>query len=216
MIPSNAPLLGAIWWGYNAKGCFLWARVLQNGRLFIQADMKIFQRSEEDVAGAVLKKTDDMGLKFQAVYGSAAQLFPPLHPLDTEVKPKPSIQVETPSEVFARFGLTIYPVTGLESHQWQRVHDYLRDAPDGKPWLIVSPQARTLLRTLPTLVQARNPDDVEGETYAANCLRVLVSARPSTAALRQQKIVYPYGTLGWWKAQDDKDAERGALRRRHA
>lgn len=205
------PVYGACFWGYNSPGCFLWARVLDSGRargrVYIQADYKFTRKPVEDVAKAIKAKSYDLGVpRLTAIYAHP-KMFPKANPS------KVIIEAETPSESFARHGLPMIPAGSNDAHGWQRVHDYLRDAPDGLPWLIISPDCRTLARTLPSLVQSNtDPDDCDGDTYAAHALRCLLSARPSPHTLAKTKAPYAWGTVGWLRKLDERK-EIGVLSR---
>ncbi len=204
-------IIGALWWGFNAPGCFVWARIEPNGRLYVMADLKFQQKGEDAIAFAVAQKSDALDVRLSAAYADES-LFDLTNPDERQ-----TIHVETPADVLRRYGLSLVPVSASQ-YGWQRLHDYLRDAPDGSPWLVVSPDCTAITRTLPTLIQ--KPTDVEevgdGPSYAAQALRILVSARPSPSALQKRRPVYPWGTLGWLKQQDEKVKERARapLRRR--
>lgn len=200
-------MLGACVFRYNSPGCFLWAEVRPNGRVFVVDEFKFKQKSEAEVAEAVLKRSAELfgRRRLDAVY-APPEMFPEVSETVREA--------ESPSEVFARNGLTMFPCGSNELHGWQRVHDYLRNAPDGDPWLIISPDCRALIRTLPSLVQKKtDADDVDGESFAAHALRVLLSARPSPSALQTQKPPYAEGTIGWLRQQGKKPAPTGPLAR---
>lgn len=205
-----ARLIGAIWWGFNRPGCFAWASVADTGHLRVVADLKFQQRAEDYVADAVRQKTIMLGATLVAAYASA-DLFDLSDPLTRK-----AIAVEPPADVFRRSGLPLLPVSGDEAHGWQRLHDYFRDSPDGRPWLTIAPECKTILRTLPTLIQKKtDPDHMgDGPAFAAHALRILVSARPSPKALEQRKPEPREFTVGWLKALDDAPPG-GALLRRH-
>lgn len=200
---------GSLFWAYNTPGCFLWARVLPNGRVYVQKDYKFVRKPIETVAEEIEKRTLDLAIDRLAAVYADPEIFPKASPSKT------TIEAETPSQVFGRCGLGLIPAGTNREHGWQRIHDYLRDAPDGKPWLIISPECSALARTLPSLVQDdKNPDDCVGDDYAANALRFLLSARPSPRQIATAKPVYAFGTVGWLKQQDAKDkAQRGLLSR---
>lgn len=201
---------GALYWGFNAHGCFLWAKVLKNGRVFIEADYKFIHMPVEAVAKEIKSRTSAMGIeRLHAVYA-----LPETFPAPSQ-KERGTLEAEAPSQTFARFGLPLVSSGGHRQHGWQRVHDFLRDAPDGKPWLVVSPECKWLPRTLPTLVQTKtDPDDCEGDEYAANALRALLSSRPQPSSVPKKPTKYEFLTLGWLKQTDNGSKRRGAMSRR--
>ena len=89
-------------------------------------------------------------------------------------------------------------------HGWQRVHDYLRPAPDGRPWLVVSPRCKYTLRTIPTLQQDKHdPDDLDttADDHAADETRYMLAARPAPGRMGVVKSLTPVYSLRWWKQQ---------------
>ena len=200
-MPTDGRLLGAIWWGFNNPGCFLWARVLESGRVHVVSELKFQKKHIEDVARDIKARTRELEAeKLSSIYG----------PPDIFPKPDgPVIEAESPSQTFSRFGVVMIPAGSIEQHGWQRIHDYLRDAPDGKPWLLIAPACQTLIRTLPSLVEHdKDKEDVVGDSYAAHALRVLLSARPHPTQMAKSKKPYAWGTVGWLR---DDDKPRGLL-----
>jgi hypothetical protein len=195
--------LGACFWGFNKPGCFVLARVLANGRVIIRADYKFIRTPVQEVAKQIHERAGKLGMVMRAVYGNP-EMFP------SASKTRTTLEADAPSTLFARAGLPMIPSGSNRLHGWARVHEFLRDAPDGKPWLQMDRAGcPSLARTLPTLVQsATEPDDCEGETYAAEALRVLLSARPApSAVVKVKEPPKPY-TIAWLKMLDEQDARR--------
>src|SRR5574343_806568 len=66
---ESAPLVGGMDWGYNQPGCVLWARLLSDGRIYVQADWKFQGRTVDAVATGVLRRADELRLpRFRAIY----------------------------------------------------------------------------------------------------------------------------------------------------
>ncbi len=198
--------LGGMFWRFNAPGCFLWAKVLDGGRVYVRADYKFSRVPIPVCAERIHRMTSELDLgRLSAVYADP-EMFPKSDSKAAALEP------EAPAHTFARHGLPMVKSGSHREHGWQRVHEYLRDAPDGMPWLIVHPDATALLRTLPTLVkQELHPDDCEGDEYAANALRFLLVARPSPATLKPKPTVYPQFSLGWFKQLDARDARTSGV-----
>ncbi len=198
--------IGGLFYAYNSHGCFVWAKVLKSGRVFCLADHKFRHETIESVAAHITKKTREMGLgKLSAVY-APPEMFPKVSQGERRV-----MEAEAPSQTFARFSLPLIAAGSVRVHGWQRIHDFLRDAPDGKPWLVFSPECKWLRRTIPTLVQTKtNPDDCEGEEYAANALRALLSSRPQPSAEGKKPTRYAWNQVG---ALREDRTRRGVLAR---
>ncbi len=96
------------------------------------------------------------------------------------------------------------PCDKSRENGWQRLRHWLKDAPDGKPWLQSSPLCAYFNRTIPSLVSDKNkPEDVnsDGEDHAADDARYEVMAcQPPSGVNPFQPPVKP-GMLGWLRDQ---------------
>ena len=199
---ADMPLVGGVDWGYNQPGCFLWARLLPDGRLYVQADWKFQGLSVESVAAGVRRRTDELRApRFRAIYCD------PSMGNKTGFGQAGQTQAESHAEVFGRLGLPMIRSDNDRYHGWQRVHDYLRAAPDGRPWLVVSPRCRYGIRSLPTMVQDKHDaDDLDttADDHWVDALRYLLAGRPAPGRASKAKAADQYGTLAWYKAKDRK------------
>jgi len=202
-VDTLTPAVGGLQWGFNVPGAFVLVRVLRHGRVYVERDLKFKNLSVPDVVVSLKKLISDRCLPKRPSIFADPNLFAP-------VEPKEGVMVEPIASIFAREGLPLVQSHGDPMHGWQRVNDYLREAPDGKPWLIVSPKCQTLIRTLPTIEQkATDPETPQGEVYAAHALRLVLNSRPSVSALARETTKHAWGTLGWLKTRDSKP--RGTL-----
>jgi hypothetical protein len=213
-VRDETPAYGGVDWGYNQPGCFLWARAIGDGRLYIQDELKFSQTSVERVALAVQSRTIDLGIpRFRAVYCD------PSMGNKTGFGKPGEVEAESHADVFARFGVPMLRSDNDRFHGWQRLHDYLRPAPDGRPWLVISPRCRYLIRTLPALQQDdKNPEDVDTtmDDHAADALRYLLVGRPLPGQHPGRKTRPKPGTVGWLKMQDERPTPAPLRTRRYA
>jgi hypothetical protein len=122
---------------------------------------------------------------------------------DSPAEPK-TIQAETPLQAFSRRGVPL-TLVDAEEHGWSRVHDYLRPAPDGQPWLMVSPTCHELARTIPSLVSDPNDEDslASGQNdRAALTLRTLIASRPQPGTPTSTPTPPPEYSLAWFRERD--------------
>jgi hypothetical protein len=92
---------------------------------------------------------------------------------------------------------------------------WLAKAPDGIPWLTVSPECPYTVRTIPALVSdSHKPEDVDsdGEDHAADALRYFVMSRPPLSQAANPRRDPPPFSLAWLKQQAEVPA--GILARR--
>jgi hypothetical protein len=129
---------------------------------------------------------------------------------------------ESMAETFQRHGCPLVQAdkrrlgTADRPLGWQRFRHWLQDAPDGIPWLTVSPECPYTARTIPALVSdSHKPEDVDsdGEDHAADALRYFVMSRPPLNARTIQREPPPAGSFGWMKQQGQR-AVTGLLARR--
>lgn len=105
---------------------------------------------------------------------------------------------ESIMETLQRRGLPMRPSDNDRVNGWLRVHDFLRDAPSGIPWLTVEPTCTYLIRSLPAQVSdKKNPDDIDsgGDDHAVDALRYWAMSRPSPTAKMLKSRMVP-GTAG--------------------
>lgn len=82
---------------------------------------------------------------------------------------------------------------------WQRFRHWLGLAPDGQPWMQVSPMCTYFARTIPSLISDETkPEDVDtdGEDHAADEARYFFMSRPMPNATSKPAVTYAPGTMG--------------------
>jgi hypothetical protein len=212
VFPREWTRVRAVDWGYVKPGVCLWfVKLPDSGRWYLE-DEYVFQRTlAAEVAKEMVRRTKQRGVK--VTYTVA----------DTAMWGGEGITSESYAETFARHGV---PLTQADKRRvgtldrplgWQRLRHWLKDAPDGVPWLTMSPECAYTARTLPALVSDRHrPEDVDsdGEDHAADAVRYFVMSRPPVGERAIAKTPPPYMSLGWLKQQDVQPA--GLLSRRTA
>jgi hypothetical protein len=89
------------------------------------------------------------------------------------------------AEVFAHGGVPLIRADNARIAGWQRVREYLADADDGLPRLLIFRTCENLIRTLPTLTfDAHFVEDVGAncEDHAPEALRYGLMSRPSATS----------------------------------
>jgi hypothetical protein len=191
---DDLPCYGACWWGFNQPGGFLWARVFPNGRVYIQKSAVFHEIAVETAADLIHAGTRHLGVRVLKSVVTHPAMF-----TDDE-KAETQIVAEGIADTFRRYGVSMTASDDDRVNGWQRVHDYLRLAPDGQPWLVVSPACPELEATLPTLMQKpKSPDEPDSDEWAPHALRLLLVSRPSPAALATRKAPFAQWTVGWLK-----------------
>lgn len=204
-IPSTARWYRAIDWGFVKPGCCLWIAVFPEGRAYVRHEWLPQRVVNSEQAKTIKAKTGEFGIR--GVVASVA---------DTGMWTPDGDSGESPAETYARHGVPLVQASKERPAGWARLREWLRVAPDGKPWLMVHPDCAYLIRTLPSLVSdERRAEDVDtdGEDHAADALRYFVMSRPSPGSQTGQAQPKAW-TMGWLKQQSQMPA--GLLARRTA
>jgi hypothetical protein len=173
VVPSTTPRLCAMHWGFFKPGIFLWAVVLGDGRLYIEAEYTFLETVASEVARTIVQINRDRKLDIGAyVWGNA-----PGKVADDDIG-------EHTFETLFRHGLPVVPSTHDPINGWQRLQHWFEPmkVEDGEQAaLIINPACVTLIRSIPQLLQdAHSAEDVDevGATEGAKALRYLVMSRP--------------------------------------
>jgi len=193
--PNHYKRVRALDWGYVKPGACLWlCQLPDSGRWYLEHEYIFSRTLAADVAQEIVRRTKDLGVK--ATYTVA----------DTSMWTPDGTVGESMAETFQRHGV---PLVQADKRRlgtmdrplgWQRFRHWLKDAPDGVPWLTVSPECAYTARTIPALVSDKHkPEDVDsdGEDHAADALRYFVMSRPPLNAAGDHRKAPPAWSLGW-------------------
>lgn len=198
-VPVGVQWFRCLDWGYNAPGVCYWVACLPDRRLYVAHEYLFRQTIAADVAGEIRRQTVALGAEVR--YTAA----------DPAMFNKTGHIGESMAETFAKHGVPLKPANHDREIGWQRVRHWLKLAPDGKPWLVISPSCGYLVRTLPALVSDEHkPDDVDttGDDHGADALRYGLMSRPAPTTLTVERPVPGPGTAGALVAAAVRDATR--------
>lgn len=178
-------------WGYNAPGCVLWWLCLLDGHYHIWREYKFRQTPVWEVGETIKKLTKDLDLKLSYVAADPAMW-----------QKTGAGRGESIAETLQRVGLPMRKGDNDRKNGWQRVHEFLRVAPDGQPWLTVEadPHCKYLRRTIAAAVSDEHePDDVDTsiDDHALDALRYGAMSRPPIGRSVMQHATQQEWTLGW-------------------
>jgi hypothetical protein len=178
-------------WGYNAPGCAIWIAIAPENKLGVQhiyIYRELYQREKHPEEWAndlrIINTVDPV--KF---------IYMPHDTFNRE-------SGESISEIFRRIGgLRVVKgdtlVRGARRNRLALTHRALAISPDGMPYMLIHPNCRNLIRTLPSLVYAENnPEDIdtEGEDHAYDAMSLgLLMTAPTFGT---SGGVTPIGTKG--------------------
>lgn len=187
-IPPGCKIERWIDWGYDPHyGICQWVACLPNGRLYVFYEWKF--------NGATAKQKHVAAEVAQKIKGYTQDEVLPLVQSKriTKTIADPSMWSadghtgEDYSETFQRNGVSMSKADNDRVMGWGRLRHWLRDAPDGMPWLMFHPRCTTTIRTIPGVVRDKSdPDDVDttGEDHPVDTVRYGVMDRPTPTVLR--------------------------------
>jgi hypothetical protein len=115
---------------------------------------------------------------------------------------------ESIADVFMKGGVPLRPADNSRVVGWQRIREYLRDAPDGIPYLQVFENCENLIKTIPMLqFDEHNREDArDGNDHAPEALRYGLMSRPPMT----REIITPKKNIVTFKpvSHSDKEGQR--------
>ena len=187
-------VFGSLDWGYNSCGACYWWVCLPDGHFHISHEYKFNgpvaeKLTVKDVSAELIRRSHALDLrKCPTVYA------------DPAVTQHTGQVGESILETFQRNHVPMVVSNNDRVNGWQRVHELLRLAPDGIPWLTIDPSCRYLIRTIAAAVQdASNPDDLDTNTddHALDALRYGAMSRPAASHRIAPSRIVP-GSLADW------------------
>jgi hypothetical protein len=200
-VPDGVRWFRSMDWGYNAPGVVFWWAVLGDGRLYLRSEVKFQQDDVSTVAQKIKKRDSELGIKT----GQVTTFADPAIWAKTGVATKGKFQGESVAETFGAFGVPMVPADNDRLSGWTRCHQILRDAPDGTPWLLVHPDCRYLIRSIPSAKSDKNdPDDVDTkmDDHALDAWRYGAMSRPAPRAGQASTKKAPEGSPAYYMQRD--------------
>lgn len=154
-------------WGFASPACILWWEVTPSGRVFIYRELYTTRRSPKELAKDILLLSPK-----DEIYDC---LWAP-----PEIWGK-EIETEGGGEPIAKLMESVLssrmPMRKANNARvpgWMKCREYMGVAPDGYPWLQISPSCQNLVRTLPEqLHDELKPEDLDtdAEDHAPDAMR---------------------------------------------
>lgn len=176
-------------WGYNAPGCCLWWLCLVDAHYHVLHEYKFQQQTVYDVGLEIVKRTIRFGIKRLRYVVADPACW----------QHTGAGRGEAIAETLMRPPISLPMRKGDNDrvNGWQRVHELLRAAPDGRPWLTIDDTCSYLKRTIPAAMSDKtNPDDLDttGDDHGLDALRYGAMSRPYHT--RISKPTYKPGQVG--------------------
>ena len=194
-------------WGFNAPGCWGFYAILPDGRIYKRSDRKFSGESVHENVKALRQHTAALGIA-NVVYDVGD---PSIYITTGNVAAHTRMTGQSIGETFSLHGIQIRRGENDRYNGWQRLHDLLRDAPDGDPWMIFHPACKYTIRSLASAVSKdTDPDDVgTSDDHALDETRYAGSSRPHPHARRPARPHYAPGTMGALRSTPTRRARLG-------
>jgi len=178
--------IGSLDWGFNAPGCFLLWMILPDGHYHIWREIKFQYKTVFEVSGIIKTQMAALGVKLDYLVADPACW-----------QHTGAGRGEAIAETMTRLKLPMRKGDNDRKSGWQRVHELLRLAPDGRPWLTIDPSCKYLARTLAGAMCDKNDaDDVntQSDDHALDSLRYGAMSRMSPYRVMKPKRTPPAGS----------------------
>lgn len=180
----------ALDWGYYPDPAVcLWLACLADGRLYVRHEMTQREMIAVDLARAIQAQTKELG-RPKVRYTAA-------DPSMWNLKGQTG---ESIAETIGAAGVPLRKAMHERKSGWMRVRAFLAPRPDGMggemPSLIVHPDCKGLIRTLPTLIYDDEGDMAKGPDHWADALRYACMSRPTPTWMREVVQEPGRGTAG--------------------
>lgn len=172
-------------WGFNAPGVLLWWACLADGHYHIAREQKFQGKTADEVAHDWHGMKKDLGI--QTVRYVAA---------DPSMWAKTGHgRGESIAETHLRCRMPMRKGDNDRKNGWQRCHELLKIAPDGRPWVTVDASCAYGIRSIPAqMSDKKDPDDINtnGDDHWVDSFRYGGMSRPRpTRFVVEQKKLHP-------------------------
>lgn len=174
-IPREWRRFRAMDWGYNDPCCVLWFAVAPDKHIYVYNEYYKSERLVNDVAHTIREMTgfDKVGYTV-----GSPDMWQKRGMLNFS---KSGMVGESIAESLQKGGVAVQPADNNRKIGWQRVREFLADAPDGVPYLQVFKTCRNLIKYLPLMQfdDHDKEDAKDGDDHAPEALRYGLMSRPS-------------------------------------
>lgn len=168
-IPQNWRRFISIDWGYSAPCAVLWHTLEPDtGRIYTYRELYISETDASDVARLIV----EMSGSEEIAYAKASPDMWQERGLGRNIMGGQTI-AETFQAVWdkEKFYTPLERADNRRIMGWMRMREYMKDAPDGKPYWIIFKSCTNLIRTLPEMVHdPRNVEDIDDNSEDHACL----------------------------------------------
>jgi phage terminase large subunit len=184
---------GLDWGYYPDPAVCLWIACLPDGRLYVRHEASWRETIAVDVAKGIFEQTRALAPTCGAVHVRYTSADPSMWNLKGQTG-------ESIAETIQRAGVPLRSAKHERKSGWMRLRAFLAVRPDGtggeSPGVVIHPDCKGLIRTLPTLVYDADGDMKAGNDHWADALRYACMSRPTPSWMSTAKQEPGPGTAG--------------------
>lgn len=187
-------------WGFNDNCSVGWYAADEDGRVYKYRQLYVREMLASEIATKVVELSKGERIRYTVAGHDCWQK-----------RGNDASQGESIAETFAKNGVPLEMADIARIVGWQRMREYLNDAPDGKPYFQVFETCADTIRTIPMMIyDDRNVEDLDDslEDHAADETRYSLMSRPLKSPQAQQNE----GQVGKLKKQVIKKRQQHAKR----
>lgn len=180
----------ALDWGFHDPCVIGWFAALPDGHYHCMAELKLKEHLITDVVAEVKAMDKALGIPTPI---SATRTY-----ADPAVRQRGGQTGESILETFGKCGMPLTPSVNERQNGWMRVHQLLKPAPDGVPYLTFAPECKYLRRSLAgAMSDPKNPDDIDQsmDDHGLDMVRYFSMGRPAPYRVPEAARPGP-GTVG--------------------
>lgn len=186
-IPAHWRRFRSIDWGYNDPCCVLWHTTDEDCHVYTYRELYIRETLAVDVAKRITELTGDEKIAYTVA-----------SPDMWQKRGVRDVNGECIADTFIKNGVPIIQADNSRVIGWQRIREYMADAPDEHPYWMAFENCKNLIRTLPELIyDDHNAEDVADglEDHAPESLRYGLMSRPARTKVKVKPKPKPYDPL---------------------
>ena len=183
-IPDGWKRVRSIDWGYNDPCAIFWYAIGPDSRCYVYRELTLRETLARDVARRIVDLSKDENIAYTVASPDMWQR-----------RGATDIEGESIAETFARNGCPVSRADNNRIIGWNRVREFLADAPDGTPSIQIFETCLELIRTIPLMVyDDHNVEDVADglPDHWCESLRYFCMSRPSPYRPKPERKVIPY------------------------
>jgi len=187
-------------WGYADPAAIYWAELTPNGKVYVYRELYVTQLGPKKLAKAIL----DMCPKDEQYEWMSAS--PEIWGKKTELDGGGEPIQQIMQGVFGD-RINMQKANNARVPGWMKMREYMMLAPDGRPWMQVSPDCHNLIRTIPGMIHSdKKPEDMSerGEDHPCVSGETLIQTKKGKFPIKD--LVGTEGKLwtveGWKKYSD--------------